>query len=84
MEYCLDSGITVKAPDLIDREALLGRIYGPERPEICDGAEEADWILQCLREAPAIEPEAATIEVDMAGTVIHIQRVDAPAATQEA
>ena len=42
--------------DLISREALLQRINGPERPEICDGAQEAEWIEQCIQEAPPASP----------------------------
>ena len=48
--------------DHIDRAALLARIEGPERPEINDGAEEVDWILKCLQEAPTVKPEAAGAE----------------------
>ena len=42
--------------DLISREALLQRINGPERPEIYDGAQEAEWIERCIRETPHASP----------------------------
>ena len=53
--------------DLISRAALTERINGSERPEIFDGAQEAEWIARCIREAPRLifeepgkpEPEPA-------------------------
>lgn len=41
----------------IDRGDLINRIYGPERPEIYDGAQEVDWIVRCIKEAPDIRTE---------------------------
>lgn len=44
----------------IDRGNLINRIYGPDRPEINDGAEEVDWIIRCIKEAPDIRDQKAT------------------------
>jgi len=41
-----------QSTDYIDRHQLLQRIDGSERPEIYDGSDEVDWILQCIKEAP--------------------------------
>ena len=40
--------------DLISRQALLAEIKGPKRPEIHDGAQEADWIMECISKATAV------------------------------
>ena len=42
---------------LIDADALTRRIYGEERPEIYDGAEEIEWIEKCMNDAPTITPD---------------------------
>lgn len=39
--------------DLISRAALLEEIKNGEgKPEIYDGMQEADWIMECIRNAP--------------------------------
>lgn len=40
--------------DLISRQALLAEIKGPNRPDIYDGAEEVDWIMECIDKAAAV------------------------------
>lgn len=47
---------------LIEKEALLERIYGPERPEIYDGAEEVGWIMKCISEAPDYYTKMGPVE----------------------
>lgn len=43
--------------DLIDRDKVFERYkHDPEKPEICDGAQDLDWLIQCLSEAPVIVP----------------------------
>lgn len=38
---------------LIDAQWLMSEINGKSRPEIYDGAEEAAWLLKCIRSALA-------------------------------
>lgn len=50
---------------LIDADAVLDRYYAEyERQDICDGAEDRDWLMKCLSEAPTLTPpnEHLTIE----------------------
>ena len=44
--------------DLISREALLEEIaHGKNKPEIYDGAQEADWIMDCITMSPAVDAQ---------------------------
>lgn len=47
---------------LIEKEALIERIYGPERPEIYDGMDEVEWIMKCIREAPDYYTKMGPVE----------------------
>lgn len=43
--------------ELIDRDAACERYkHDPKKPEICDGAQDLDWLVRCLNEAPVIVP----------------------------
>ena len=40
---------------MIDGDAVLSRYYGEyEQQDICDGAEDRDWLMKCLDEAPTL------------------------------
>ena len=40
---------------LIDADAVLDRYYAEhEQQDICDGAEDRDWLMKCLAEAPTL------------------------------
>ena len=42
----------------IDADAVLDRYYAEyERQDICDGAEDRDWLMKCLYEAPTLTPQ---------------------------
>ena len=42
----------------IDADAVLDRYYAEyERQDICDGAEDREWLMKCLNEAPALTPQ---------------------------
>lgn len=44
--------------DLISRSALLEEIaHGKNKPEIYDGAQEADWMMHCISTAPAVDAQ---------------------------
>ena len=41
----------------IDADAVLDRYYAEyERQDICDGAEDREWLMKCLNEAPTLTP----------------------------
>ena len=43
---------------LIDADAAVDRYYTEwEKVDICDGAQDRDWLKQCIDEAPTIDPE---------------------------
>ena len=40
---------------MIDGDAVLSRYYDEyEQQDICDGAEDRDWLMKCLDEAPTL------------------------------
>lgn len=42
---------------IINADAVLDRYYAEfEQQDICDGAEDRDWLMKCLTEAPALTP----------------------------
>ena len=42
----------------IDADAAVDRYYAEwEKMDICDGAQDRDWLKQCIDEAPIIDPE---------------------------
>ena len=42
----------------IDADAVLDRYYAEyERQDICDGAEDREWLMKCLNEAPTLTPQ---------------------------
>ena len=42
----------------IDADAAVDRYYTEwEKVDICDGAQDRDWLKQCIDEAPTIDPE---------------------------
>lgn len=43
--------------DLINRETLLDEIYGSNRPEVYDGQDIANWQMECINSAPAVDAE---------------------------
>lgn len=45
----------------IDADAVLDRYYAEyERQDICDGAEDREWLMKCLNEAPTLTPPPIT------------------------
>lgn len=43
---------------LIDADAAVDRYYAEwDKKDICDGAQDRDWLKQCIDEAPIIDPE---------------------------
>lgn len=51
---------------MIDGDAVMDRYYAEyEQQDICDGAEDRDWLMKCLTEAPTLtQPnEPLTLEV---------------------
>ena len=44
---------------LIDYQAAVDRYYTEfEKQDICDGAQDRDWLKQCFDEAPTIDPKS--------------------------
>lgn len=43
--------------DLINRETLLDEIYGSNRPEVYDSQDIANWQMECINSAPAVDAE---------------------------
>ena len=43
--------------DLISRSALLDTIYGDKRPEVYDGQDIANWQMECIECAHAVDAE---------------------------
>lgn len=43
--------------DLISRSELLDEIYGNNRPEVYDGQDIANWQMECINSAPAVDAE---------------------------
>ena len=42
---------------LIDYDAAIGRYYAEwDKKDICDGAQDRDWLKQCIDDAPTIDP----------------------------
>ena len=52
LEYFSKFDLGPSSADIIDRQALIAKINGPDRPEICDGAEEVEWIMECIQGKP--------------------------------
>ena len=49
----------------IDADAVLDRYYAEyERQDICDGAEDREWLMKCLNEAPTLTPPNEWVSVD--------------------
>ena len=49
----------------IDADAVLDRYYAEyERQDICDGAEDRDWLMKCLYEAPTLTPQNEWVSVE--------------------
>lgn len=47
----------------IDYQAAIDRYYSEhEKQDICDGAQDRDWLKQCFDEAPTIDPVTAAAE----------------------
>lgn len=43
---------------LIEVSALLEEIaHGKSKPEICDGADQVDWMERCIENAPSIDAQ---------------------------
>lgn len=43
---------------LIDYDAAIGRYYSEwDKRDICDGAQDRDWLKQCIDDAPTIDPK---------------------------
>lgn len=43
---------------LIDADAAVDRYYAEwDKKDICDGAQDRDWLKQCIDEAPTIDPK---------------------------
>lgn len=44
---------------LINYDAAIDRYYAEyEKQDICDGAQDRDWLKKCFDEAPTIDPES--------------------------
>ena len=42
---------------LIDNQAAVDRYYAEfEKQDICDGAQDRDWLKRCFDESPTIDP----------------------------
>lgn len=52
LDYFSKFDLSPSGADVIDRTTLLAKINGPERPEINDGAQEVEWIMKCIQDAP--------------------------------
>lgn len=49
----------------IDADAVLDRYYAEyERQDICDGAEDREWLMKCLNEAPTLTPQNEWVSVE--------------------
>ena len=49
----------------IDADAVLDRYYAEyERQDICDGAEDREWLMKCLNEAPTLTPPNEWLRVE--------------------
>lgn len=49
---------------LIDADAILDRYYAEfEKQDICDGSQDKDWLMRCIKEAPTITPPNEWISV---------------------
>ena len=49
----------------IDADAVLDRYYAEyERQDVCDGAEDREWLMKCLNEAPALTPQNEWVSVE--------------------
>ena len=49
----------------IDADAVLDRYYAEyERQDICDGAEDREWLMKCLNEAPTLTPPNEWVSVE--------------------
>ena len=49
----------------IDGDAVLDRYYAEfEKQDICDGSQDKDWLMRCIKEAPTLTPpnEPLTLE----------------------
>ena len=50
---------------LIDADAVLDRYYAEyERQDICDEAEDREWLMKCLNEAPTLTPPNEWVSVE--------------------
>ena len=50
---------------IIDADAVLDRYYAEfEQQDICDDAEDRDWLMKCLTEAPAITQSTEPLTLD--------------------
>ena len=48
----------------IDADAVLDRYYAEyERQDICDEAEDREWLMKCLNEAPTLTPPNEPLSV---------------------
>ena len=49
----------------IDADAVLDRYYAEyERQDICDGAEDREWLMKCLNEAPTLTTPNEWVSVE--------------------
>ena len=49
----------------IDADAVLDRYYAEyERQDICDGAEDREWLMKCLNEAPTLTPQNEPLTIE--------------------
>ena len=49
----------------IDADAVLDRYYAEyERQDICGGAEDREWLMKCLNEAPTLTPPNEWVSVE--------------------
>ena len=58
----------------IDADAVLDRYYSEyERQDICDGAEDREWLMKCLNEAPTLTPPNEWVSVEERLPEGHVQ-----------
>ena len=65
LEYFSKFDLGPSEADIIDRQALIAKINGPDRPEIYDGAQEVEWIMECIQgKAESLDWMAAKEHLD--------------------
>lgn len=49
---------------MIDADAVLDRYYAEfKKQDICDGSQDRDWLMQCIKEAPTFTTPPASSDL---------------------